>query len=130
MDDASVAGSAPCVQDPDGGWARPGSNRRPLACMARALPLSYAPRAPRVSGPVQGTAPSAPRTGPPSGGQLGHRVLPAGLLPGVAGTVDLGERDPALRVEQERAADGHAGLVVEHAVGLREIGRASCRERV
>ena len=27
-----------------GGWARQGSNLRPLACKARALPLSYAPR--------------------------------------------------------------------------------------
>ena len=31
-------------------WARQGSNLRPLACKARALPLSYAPGAPRVRG--------------------------------------------------------------------------------
>jgi hypothetical protein len=49
-------------------WARQGSNLRPLACKARALPLSYAPRAPRVGAPggescdpLEGVLPQAAR---------------------------------------------------------------------
>src|SRR3954447_16392283 len=107
-------------------WARQGSNLRPLACKARALPLSYAPRAPRVG--ARGAAPCRvpPQGcewrgagGPSSGGQLTDGVLPAGLLPRVTGLVDLGEGDHALGVDEERAAQRHAGLLVEDAVGLR-----------
>src|SRR3954471_20075092 len=101
------------VQVRAGLWARQGSNLRPLACKARALPLSYAPRAPRVCAPGAGSS--------ASGGQAVHRLLPAGLLPGVAGLVDLGEGDLAVGVEQEGSAQGHAGLVVEDAVGLRRL---------
>src|SRR3954452_16855752 len=100
-------------------WARQGSNLRPLACKARALPLSYAPRAPQGRWP--GRRSRERRTGAPSRGSgrdLPDGVLPAGLLSGVTGLVDLGEGDLPLGVDEEGPAQGHAGLVVEHAVGL------------
>jgi hypothetical protein len=53
-------------------WARTVSNRRPLVCKTRALPLSYAPvrrqdtarsaQAPKQPGEVRRSAPSAPRS--------------------------------------------------------------------
>src|SRR5215207_7648197 len=51
-----LASSAPDGMPPGqcGGWARQGSNLRPLACKARALPLSYAPRAPEYGPPPEG----------------------------------------------------------------------------
>src|SRR3954471_11520874 len=85
-------------------------------------PLACSRRDP-AGGPGLGTGPrwrgrstATPPAG--SGGQLGHRVLPPGLLAGVTGAVDLGEGDATLGVEEEGAADGHAGAVVEDAVGL------------
>src|SRR3954452_19722666 len=48
----------------DGRWARQGSNLRPLACKARALPLSYAPRGPQPKvRPAAGCA--GPGSAPP-----------------------------------------------------------------
>src|SRR3954453_1789211 len=91
------------------GWARQGSNLRPLGCKPRALPLSYAPRAPRGR---------CPRTASRLCGELADRVLPAGLPAGVAGLVHLGEGDPAVGVDEERAAQRHAVLLVEDAVRL------------
>src|SRR5205823_11609810 len=49
--------------------------------------------------------------------QLGHGLLPRLLVARLSGGVDLGEPDDAVRVDQERAAHGQAGLVVEHTVG-------------
>src|SRR5215213_8689491 len=108
------------------GWARQGSNLRPLACKARALPLSYAPRAPRE----RTRSPLTPRMlgvslrtrpgslGGRSGGELTDGVLPAGLLADVAGAVHFGEGDLPVGVDEEGGAHGHPGLLVERAVGL------------
>src|SRR3954468_11289740 len=76
---------------------------------------------------VRMTTATAGRSCPPpligvparSGGELADGVLPAGLLPRVAGLVDLGEGDGAVGVDEERPAQRHAGLLVEDAVGLR-----------
>ncbi len=42
-------------------WARQGSNLRPLACKARALPLSYAPRPPRIGTLLRSAARGGPQ---------------------------------------------------------------------
>src|SRR3954469_16923064 len=51
-------------------WARQGSNLRPLACKARALPLSYAPGAPRVIKGPRPTPPSQARGEPLDGAAI------------------------------------------------------------
>src|SRR5262245_21772027 len=65
----------------DNGWARLGSNQRPLACEASALPLRYAPGGATTIATDPGTATAArARVVPPSG-------------PGVAPTREVSHGD-------------------------------------
>jgi hypothetical protein len=83
------------------GWARLGSNQRPLACKASALPLSYAPRdSPESTGSPPSPrravpAPCATRPGPgPDPARSSPRTAPR--RPGRSGTYP-GWRSPVRR---------------------------------
>src|SRR5690242_9139530 len=89
-------------------WARLGSNQRPLACKASALPLSYAP----------GYGPShATQDRPvPSTKDRCQRRAPGVLVTGLTRRVHLGVPDDPVLVDEERAPVGEATLGVEHPV--------------
>src|SRR5262249_38600788 len=91
-------------------WAQQDLNLRPLGCKPSALPLSYAPRG--------GAGLAARRRQRVLFGDGGDGFLPRGLVAGLAGGVDLGEADHAGFVDQEGAAVGEAGLLVEDTIGL------------
>src|SRR5690349_7522502 len=107
-------------------WARLGSNQRPPACKAGALPLSYAPRAWRPSLPQvvdshagprhRGPAPSG--RGPSRPGELRDRLAPRLLIAGLSGSVVFREPHHAGPVDQEGPPVGEAALRIEHAVRL------------
>src|SRR4051794_14199970 len=100
-------------------WARPGSNRRPTRCKRGALPAELqAPVAARPTGARR------PRTSwqvkrrravrSPQRGDLGRQ---AAEVPTLTGPVDEGPAHDAVTADQEGAADGGTGDLVEHAVG-------------
>src|SRR5690606_2431974 len=53
--------------------------------------------------------------------ELRDGLLPGLLVTRLAGLVDLGEPHDAFLVDQEGATDRETGLLVEHAVGLRDL---------
>ena len=82
-------------------WARLGSNQRPPACKAGALPLSYAPRVGTLAYPARGSARSgAPtgdtgwrhRSGTPEQPDLTPRRAPCARRPGRAPARDRASR--------------------------------------
>src|SRR2546430_6579576 len=75
------------------GWARLGSNQRPLACKASALPLSYAPR---NAGPVyRATGPAPQTTSPRELRERRDRLPPGVLVPGLPRRGHLRQPDHA-----------------------------------